>query len=186
MMAATAAPLMEFTPYLLSQTGLRASLLRTSFQLAADDWEDMRQEMVLDCLRRLPRFNASRGDWRGFVRGVVRNHACVLATRRTRCREFQSTDCEESIDVSLDETAEARTGVVPDFRPALEFSLDLERIIARLPEESRTVARYLAEMPISAICRRTGLSRHRVGLHIALIRAVLEAAGFTGKRGGCQ
>jgi len=186
MTAAIAAPPAEFTPYLLGQTGLRASLLRTSFQLAADDWEDMQQEMALDCLRRLPKFDPERGDWRGFVRGVVRNHACVLATRTSHRREFQSLDSDETADAVQDEAPEQLSEAAPDFRPALEFRVDLERVIACLPEETQTVARHLAEIPASAVCRRTGLSRHRVELHIALIRAVLDSAGFTGKRGGCQ
>ena len=101
-----AVPLGEFTPYLLRQTGLRASLLLTSFGFSSDDWDDLQQDLVLDCLRRMPKFNASRGDWKGFVRGVVRNHACVLASRQIRRREFQplqmGTDGEASEDSLVD------------------------------------------------------------------------------------
>ena len=53
MMPAVAIPLADFTPYLLQQTALRASLLQTSFGFAADDWDDLRQDLALDCLRRL-------------------------------------------------------------------------------------------------------------------------------------
>ena len=89
MIPAMPVPQAEFTPYLLQQTGLRASLLQTSFGFAADDWDDLRQDLALDCLRRLPRFDASRGNWKGFVHGVVRNHACVLASKQARRPELQ-------------------------------------------------------------------------------------------------
>ena len=88
-MAAGTTPRADFTPYLLQQTALRASLLQTSFGFAADEWDDLRQDLALDCLRRLPRFDGVRGNWQGFVRGVVRHHACDLASRQKYRQQFQ-------------------------------------------------------------------------------------------------
>jgi RNA polymerase sigma-70 factor (ECF subfamily) len=175
MTPAVAVPVTEFTPYLLQQTRLRASLLLASFGLASDDWDDLRQDMALDCLRRLPKFDASRGDWKGFVRGVVRNHACVLASRQIRRRALQPLDIDADGETS-DDTCD---GPIEDPRPALDLSLDTQRVLASLPEEVQRTARFLAEMPISAVCRRTGFSRHKVNLHIGKIRAAFEAAGVT-------
>jgi RNA polymerase sigma-70 factor (ECF subfamily) len=175
MTPAAAVPVTEFTPYLLQQAGLRASLLLTSFGFASDDWDDLRQNLALDCLRRLPKFDASRGDWKGFVRGVVRNHACVLASRQIRHREFQPLEIDAD-DEACDDT---QGGPIDDPRPALDLSLDTQRVLAGLPEEVQSTAHYLAEMPISAVCRRTGLSRNKVNAQIGKIRAAFEAAGIT-------
>src|SRR5688572_21995222 len=86
--------------YILQQASCRASLLVATAGFRSDDWEDLRQEMVLDCLRRSPKFDPSRGDWQGFVRGVVRNHAAVLVIRRHRTarREVLADDlyCNEA------------------------------------------------------------------------------------------
>lgn len=169
-MAAATIPLADFTPYLLQQTALRASLLQTSFGFAADEWDDLRQDLALDCLRRLPRFDAARGNWQGFVRGVVRHHACVLASRQ-KCRpQVQSLEASDISDAS-DLPAE-------DFRPYLELGLDTERVLAGMPEDLVGIARLLAEMPVSAVRRTTGLTVAQLNRRIARIRAAFMRAGL--------
>ena len=68
-------------PYILQQASCRASLLVATAGFCPDDWHDLRQELVLDCLRRSRKFDPARGDWQGFVRGIVRNCSSVLVTR---------------------------------------------------------------------------------------------------------
>jgi DNA-directed RNA polymerase specialized sigma24 family protein len=169
-MAAATVPMADFTPYLLQQTALRASLLQTSFGFAADDWEDLRQELALDCLRRLPWFDRSRGNWQGFVRGTVRHHACVLASRQIRRPAVEP----------LPSDGESEANEVPseDFWPLLELGLDTERVLAGLPEDLRRLAHYLAEMPVSAVRRRTGLSAAQINQNIRRIRAAFVSAGI--------
>ena len=177
-MAATV-PMADLTPYLLQQTALRASLLQTSFGFAADDWEDLRQELALDCLRRLPWFDGSRGNWRGFVRGTVRHHACVLASRQIRRAEVQLLDSNttaESSDVFPADTALDRAA--EDFRPLLELGLDTQRVLAGLPDDLQRIARCLARMPVSATRRETGLTAAQINRRIRQLRAALIAAGL--------
>lgn len=177
-------PSTDFTPYLLQQTALRASLLQSSFGFAADEWDDLRQDLALDCLRRLPRFDGSRGNWKGFVHGVVRNHACVLASRQVLRRQFQpleSDDGSEPLDANVHEAC------AEDFRPVLELGLDTERVLASLPEDLQSIARSLAEMPISAVRRKTGLTPSQIKGRIRRIRAAFTAAGIApAGRGGVR
>ena len=121
-------PQTEFTPYLLQQAGLRASLLQTSFGFAADDWDDMRQDLALDCLRRLPNFDPARGDWRQFVHGVVRNHSCNLAshhTNRPMLCSIVAVSC--SIAPMLCSIAPTSCSIVPMPCWILPFSIRLFR-----------------------------------------------------------
>ncbi len=184
MTSSAIAPLADITPYLLQQTALRASLLQSSFGFAADEWDDLRQDLALDCLRRLPRFDGSRGNWRGFVHGVVRNHACVLASRQVPRLQFQPLgidDGSEPLDANVHEAC------TEDFRPVLELSLDTERVLASLPEDLQRIARYLAEMPLSAVRRKTGLAPSQMDQRIRRIRAAFTAAGFAPPgRGGAR
>ncbi len=71
-------------PYVFRQASLCASHLVRKCRFAVDAWEDLRQEMVLDLLRRLPRFRPERGDWHGFVRGVMRHRSTLLAADERR------------------------------------------------------------------------------------------------------
>lgn len=175
-------PLADITPYLLQQTALRASILQSSFGFAADDWDDLRQDLALDCLRRLPRFDGARGSWEGFVRGVVRNHACVLASRQIHRPQFQSIQMDDSCESADGKAHEPR---VEDFRPVLEFGLDTERVLTGLPDDLRSIARLLGEMPVASACRRTGLTLAQMNRRIRQIRAAFTAAGLApAKRGG--
>ncbi len=175
-MAAATIPLADFTPYLLQQTALRASLLQTSFGFAADEWDDLRQDLALDCLRRLPKFDSSRGNWQGFVRGVVRHHACVLASRQKY--RLPPQPIEES------EAGNACEQPAEDFRPLLELGLDTERVLASLPPDLTSIARLLAEMPVSVVRRKTGLTAAQLNRSIARIRAAFIQAGFAPPAGG--
>jgi len=188
MTPAMPAPQAEFTPYLLQQAGLRASLLQRSFGYAYDDWEDLRQDLALDCVRRLPRFDSTRGDWKGFVRGVVRNHSCNLASRRARHPQWLSLEAHASPElgdgIHRVNLLETHTG---DLFSALDLALDVRRVLARLPEEPRTLAGLLSELPAAAVRRKTGLTVSQLNRRIKQIRqafldAGLAPAGWGGSR----
>ena len=179
MMAAIAVPPAEFTPYLLQQSGLRASLLKTNFGFGGDEWDDLRQEMALDCLKRLPKFDPARGNWKGFVHGVVRNRAFVLATQQTR-----RADVERSLIVdtsAADEESEdyAQGSRSEDIRPDLDLSIDVRRTLATLPEELQSLAHLVSSFSLLAVRRQTGLSRLELERKIAQIRTAFAAAGLS-------
>lgn len=184
MMPATV-PQTDFIPYLLQQTALRASLLQTSFGFAADDWDDLRQDLALDCLRRLSRFDASRGNWKGFVHGVVRNHACVLASKQARRPELQCLAEDGDADADFAEgvsRCDAHFLIADDRCPALELSLDMRRVLEGLPDELRSIAQHLAEVSVYAVRQVTGLSSSELNRRIARIRAAFVAAGLRPNR----
>jgi RNA polymerase sigma-70 factor (ECF subfamily) len=175
-------PLTDITPYLIQQAGLRASLLQTSFGYAADDWDDLRQDMALDCLRRLPRFNPTRGDLRAFVRGVVRNHACVLASRHMRRREVQPLGSDAGTEDDLFDAVsrlEANEIAAEDSWRSLELNIDAQRVLASLPGELRSLAHDLAVMSMFAVRQKNGLTLCRLNRQVNRLRAAFEAAGIS-------
>ncbi len=185
MIPAMPVPQTEFTPYLLQQAGLRASLLQTSFGFAADDWDDMRQDLALDCLRRLPNFDPARGDWRQFVHGVVRNHSCNLASHHTN-RPLLCSIVAADESESAEELAGSDPQDIPaaDFRPALELRLDIRRALASLPKEIQTLARLLSRFSRHAVRLKTGLTVSQLDRKIRQIRAAFVAAGIYPGVGG--
>ena len=84
----------EREAYLIEQASVRAKCLVRSSGVPVDGMEDAKQNLLLDCLRRLPKFDSSRGDFEPFVRGVMRNHSTILAVQEHRRRRR---------DLSLDE-----------------------------------------------------------------------------------
>jgi RNA polymerase sigma-70 factor (ECF subfamily) len=176
-------------PYVSRQASLCASHLVRRGRFTVDDWDDLRQEMFLDLLQRLPRFRPERGDWPGFVRGVMRNRSAALATEQEKYSvRFGGEDggCAPSGDENALEPLTDLPG--EDSRTEMQLRLDVERVLLRLPEHLRAVALLLREMSVAEICQHTGKSRSGINHFIRQIRAAFEEAGLTperlAKRGG--
>lgn len=167
--------------YIFRQASCRASLLVASAGFRPDDWEDLKQEMVLDVLRRSPKFDPARGDWQGFVRGVVRNHAAVLVMReRRRAPELLIEDMTNREDASESDTLD-----ILDKHPsasvvdALDFRIDVRRVLDSLPTKLQSLAVLLGQMPVQDVCRHIGKSRSRVYQMTRQIREAFLRAGFS-------
>ena len=168
-------------PYILQQASCRASLLVATAGFRSDDWEDLRQEIVLDCLRRSPKFDPSRGDWRGFVRGVVRNHATVLATRRYRSvqREVLAEDLSHGeVETADDPPDHLRAGHKHEIEAGLQMSIDVQRVLNGLPPQLQNLALLLSELPMLEAGAKTGKSRSRVYQMTRQLRDAFVRAGF--------
>lgn len=168
-------------PYIIQQASCRASLLVATAGFRADDWEDLRQEMVFDCLRRAPKFDSSRGDWTGFVRGVIRNHSTVLISRRHRTarREVLANDLSsKEVRVGLGPPENLDGFQVHEMESALQMSIDVERVLKGLPPKLHALALLLSELPVIEVCARTGKSRSRVYQMTRQLRDAFVGAGF--------
>lgn len=184
-MSAAANPVgAELTACMLRQSSCHASRLMGSYGFTADDWGDLRQDMLLDCLRRLPRYDAARGTWQGFVRRVIRNRVCVLVSQQARRRQFEQLEGDgEQVDRSealAPQACRHRHGPrTPGQHFGLELRLDIQRVLAGLPEPLRVVAAQLGETTVADICRRTGRSRSSVNHMVLRIRSAFRKAGIT-------
>jgi len=179
MMAATA-----FDPYILQQASCRASAMVSGGGFSRDDWEDLRQELVLDCLQRVPRFNPLRGDWRAFVRGVIRNQSAALAlreSRRMQCGALPSGGDggdfdEDGIGSSAPEPAS------DDPSDAMALSADVHRVVEALPPNLQTLASDLMGMSVSEVAAKRGTSPQWIYQTMKRLRKAFVAAGVTPDR----
>lgn len=91
--------------FVIQQAEIRASRMVGNYGFTRDDWEDLRQELLLDYMKRRPRFNPGRGAHRGFVHGVLRNQAAKLAAGRaagsTTARPSASIPTGTSLTASI-------------------------------------------------------------------------------------
>jgi RNA polymerase sigma-70 factor (ECF subfamily) len=169
------------TRHVLRTAEVRASLLVANSKYSRDQWEDIRQELIVDLLRRSPKFDPNRGEWEGFVRGVMRNHSTVL--RQRKCREVVSPMSMEFIQARATEAGPSPTAALTSNLRCkgtigLDVKLDLQRAISSMPLALQTLARQLSQMNVTEVCRSTGRSRSRVYQMIRQIRALLVSAGI--------
>lgn len=172
---------MKVDPYILQQASCRASLLVATAGFKSDDWDDLRQEMILDCLRRSPKFDPSRGNWQGFVRGVVRNQATVLVTRRHRSvqREVLAEDLsDDDAETAYDPADPLGADHEHEIEAGLQMSIDVQRVLNGLPPQLQNLALLLSELPVLEAVAKTGKSRSRVYQMTRQLRDAFERAGF--------
>jgi RNA polymerase sigma-70 factor (ECF subfamily) len=151
-------------PFVIQQAEIRASRMVSSNGFKRDDWEDLRQDLLLDYLERLPQFDPDRGDLRGFMFGVVRHRAAQLAAQHRRRAQWVADNGRAS---------QSHTEANYDLR------LDVEAAVSRLPEHLQGLARLLSERTPREAARVTGKSRSRIYQLIQEIRTAFMKAGVT-------
>jgi RNA polymerase sigma factor (sigma-70 family) len=125
------------------------SLVRSGYY-SFQDFEDIVQDLLLDALRRLDRFDSSRGNPYVFVAAVMKNEAAVLAKRTRNIRIV-------SIDVVDRERAE------PDvFLKQIAWRRDIRKALSELSPTIRRLAKDLSSMTVAEICIVRGKSRARI------------------------
>lgn len=166
---------------IIRQATWRATRLVRAGYFKRDDLDDLRQDLALDCIRRAPKFNRTRGGWQTFLRIVMRNRSVALIAReRYRAsREVLTWDLrrrnelyeEDSPDPFADVSGQ-KSGI------SLESKLDIRRVLVGLPAQLLSLSRLLAQMPVTEACQHTGKSRATVHRMTMQIRAAFLAAGF--------
>ncbi|MDR3719110.1 MAG: sigma factor [Bryobacteraceae bacterium] len=155
-------------PLVIRQAEIRASHLVGSQCFTSDDWDDLRQDLILDYLERVRKFDGERGDLQGFVYGVVRHRAAQMIAQRRRLERLISK-------------VQAGSGTAPGRCETADYDLrlDVEAAVSRLPEHLRVVAQLLSVRTPCEVSRITGKSRSRVYQMIGEIRAAFVEAGLT-------
>jgi len=182
-------------PTLLAVVRATAAGLAGKYGFSVSDGDDIGQELLVDVVVRLRKFDPVKSSRRTFVQRVVRHRvATLLDAQRAACRDFRR--CRASLDapspfsagdsIPLGETLsadeyEAWSGrsVLPS-RERIELQIDVARVIAVLPAELAAVATVLKSAGAVEAGRRLGISRATVYRRIDRIREVFAAAGLDG------
>jgi RNA polymerase sigma factor (sigma-70 family) len=167
--------------YALKRIEFRVKRLARSFHLDEEHADDVRQDMALDLLKALRRFDPARCQRRTFVTRAL-NRTFKHIARRLRNRLRHGTKSPVSLEC-------IRQGFEPVCNdPGQgEFSeedlaglrMDLEDLLPAMPERLRRVAEALManDSPAEA-ARALGIHRCNVTRAIQQIRPYLEAAGY--------
>lgn len=160
--------------------------------LPEQDREDVEQELMLDLLRRLPRFDPERATYRTFVARVVAHGAArLLAARRSENSngrraalslhdEVPDGDGEtvERWETLDEETGRRRAGGRADAESVRDLRLDVAEVLAALPPEMRELCEELLHDSVRKVARSTGTSHSTLLRRMRPIRARFEAAGL--------
>jgi len=175
---------------LMKEANAAARRLHRKLALPAADLDDLRQDLLVNLICRLPGFDARRGSIGAFANIILRNQSSRIAARHHRQRQAQGgtllsldvpvSGTQEPIGLTLTE-ADGLASWYGKIRTAdedLEAGLALSRALARLPEPDRRLCAALAHRSVAALASEGFGSRSALYRRIADLRHVLTAHGL--------
>ena len=175
---------------LIAEADAAARRLRRKLVLPAADFDDLRQDLLVDLICRLPGFDARRGSIGAFANIVLRNQSSRIAMRHHRQRRAQGGSLL-SLEVPLAGTREpvgdtlteddglaAWHGQTCCAATVTELHHALQAALARLPAEDRRFCAALAHRPVTALAAEGFGSRSALYRRLADLRHVLTAHGL--------
>lgn len=170
----------------------RELVRRTGFNRS--DADDVEQEVAVDLLRRLARFDPAKASLRTFATRVVEHHVSTLIeSRAAACRDWRRAQ------VSLDEMVRDETGDVvprwqtldgeacgarrrgdePDEAAEHDLRLDVRNAVAALEPGLREMAEKLSAATPTEVARATGRPRTTIYESIGRIGEALGDEGLS-------
>ena len=180
-------------PYAAGLIRFKARQLVGQAGFTASDREDIEQELILDLLRRLPKYDPKRAQRNTFIARVVEHRVATLIEaqkagirdyRRCRCSLNECFEDEdgrsvERVDTFDQEDYLLRTG--GQSRSSEELSalaIDVAAVLERLPRELRNLCWRLKTETVTEISRDTCVPRGTIYESIKKLREIFEDAGL--------
>jgi len=183
----------ELSDYAIRHIRRRARQLARTEGFAAQDIEDIRQDLIVDLLERLPKFDPAKATCNTFVARIIeRKVAKLIRDRNCEKRDPRREECSlneciddgeggsvEHIQTIAAEEADRRLGrQARSDQETAELALDVEAVLKRLPDNLRRLCELLKTGSIADAARAMGVPRTTLHDHVKKLRQVFEAAGL--------
>lgn len=151
------------------------------------DREDLEQELRLDLLRRLPRFDPARASRDTFISRVL-DHAAATLLEKARAAKRGNGLLQASLQDLVEDgdggeterwqtlPAESSKRVPHVSNP--DLAIDLGKVLSGLPEESRHLGELVFRLGLSEASRVTAVPRATLYGRLETIRLAVELAGL--------
>lgn len=184
----------ELTDYALELIHHTARRLVGTAGFTRDDVEDIQQDLALELLERLSKFDPSKATYNTFVARVVeRKVSKMIRHRLQKGRDYRRE--EYSLNAEFSDRfgkrhqhaqmiggekgkrhlgREARSEI-----EQVELEMDVAAVLVDLPPDLRQVAEMLTTMPVAQVAQALGVPRATFyDNHLARLREAFEAKGL--------
>jgi len=153
------------------------------------DLEDLQQELMLDLLGRLRKYNPERAKRSMFIASVVNHKIAALLESRTakardpkRCKQSlnEMVEDEDGCLVQRAETVDLedylqRTGRLSrPLEQVRDLKIDLAEVAEFFPPELRSLLEQLKTYSVTDISRQTGVPRGTIYESVKILQGLLE------------
>jgi len=183
----------ELTDYALEVIHHQARQAVGKAGYTKNNLDDLKQDLILDLLERLPKFDPAKASYNTFVACVVsRKLSNLLRDRQTPMRDHRREVCslneeidahEESVPrlatISQDEL-DIRTGKYRQTAEERAFlQMDINATLANLPAYLRQAAEMLQTESVAQVARELGISRRTFReKHLAQLQEAFATRGM--------
>ena len=180
-------------PYAVRVIRHKAQKLVGHAGFTESDRKDLEQEMMMDLLHRLPKYNPKLSQRNTFIAQVVEHKiAMIIAARKAGLRDYRLCDCslndqledDEGGSVDRMETIDqedylSRTGRLSRSSPEIrDLALDIRMTLDSLSPELRELCSLLGTDTVLEISREKGIPRGRIYESLKELREIFEDAGL--------
>jgi RNA polymerase sigma-70 factor, ECF subfamily len=143
------------------------------------DRDDLEQELKLHLVRRFGKFDPTIASWNSFVIAVVERYILTFLVMRRRRRQMRFSSLEALIRTDVDSNNDNRTMVVSkewlgrdcdDPIMQCDLAIDVQHIIAHLPEQARHLCERLMSDSPAEVARQMQIPRTTLCSRILMLR----------------
>ena len=171
----------------------KARQLVGKYGFTRSDREDLEQELVLDLLGRLSRFDQNRAERDAFINYVVKHKIATIIEKRTaEKRDYRRCPCSLNERVQGDDGESVERGDMIDQYEYLrrtgesrrqpeevcDMSIDMQEFLENLPHKHRDLCERLMTESIAETARHTNTPRSTVYESIKDLRVLFEGRGL--------
>src|SRR5262245_60246717 len=180
----------ELMDVLIKVVSLNAKRLIGRTGLRLQDRDDVHQHLVMDLIRRLPKFDPKRGGIEGFISMVVERCGRKLLRTRRAAKRYAMPASLSAIVVTEEGATELAATISQreyDARRQREprtkgdqaqLERDVTDVLAGLPANVREFAEMLKHCSVAEAARRLGIPRTTLYAHVQRIRRHFERSGL--------
>lgn len=180
----------DYTSWLIRH---KAKQLIGSAGFTKSDLEDIEQELILDLLQRLPKFDSNKAGYKTFIARVVDHRiARIIEERKAGLRDWRlcitslndivplgEGVCGERLEAyDMDEYLRQIGCSSRNSSDRLELSIDIGMFVNSIKPELRTLCERLKTESVTEISRDTGIPRATLYERIQELRDLLEDNGL--------
>ncbi len=164
--------------YALTLIRFKSRQLVGRYGFTRSDSEDIEQDLILDLLTRLDRYDARKGRPATFIRMVIdRRVASLIRERTSGARDYRRRAA------SLDELSDAfgdsnLAEPAIDDRPQRDLEIDIAEALVSLTDGLGTIAEELRDDTLASVARAHGCSREVMRRHAKEIRQHFTRCGL--------
>ncbi len=148
------------------------------------DCEDIEQELALDLLVRLDKYDPKKSKRNTFMTRVVEHCiASLIAKRQAACRDWRL--CRDSLDEPLDEESDlGSVRIDKEADPSTPTSddlareMDIQNAVMELPDDLRELWTHLLDSNMHRASREMGIPRSTLYSRLERLREALREAGL--------